>query len=166
MDKTESMLNFIQTCPYIENETLFFNFSDVRDNAYQMITKSDDISIDKQYIDGSELKRFSFSIDGFKAIAYNPVIQNYADENLDDFKVIQQVLDWIDEQDEIHNYPDFGENCIIEEMHSQTNRPALLMVDTSTTPPTAIYRVTIRITYLDKSKAIFKSSVEEEIASI
>ncbi len=154
MDKTQAMINFIQTCPYIKDDTLFFNFGNVEDGAHQIIVNSDDVSLQKPYIDGSVLKRYSFSIDSFKTSAYNPIIEGYSDENLEDFTAIQNLLDWIVEQNDLQNFPDFGEDCFIDEMLPLTNKPNLIVADTTVNPPVAIYRITIRIIYLDTSKKL------------
>lgn len=153
-DKNESMLNFIKTCPYIRDNSLFFNFGNVEDGAHQMITNSDDVRLQRPYIDGSILKQYTFSIDSFRAIAYNPIVDEMDDENFDDFKAAQDLLDWIEIQNDRHNYPDFGRSCIIDEMRPLTEKPELIFVDTSVNPPTAIYRITIRIIYLDLSKTL------------
>ena len=152
--KSQIMIEYLETCPYIQDNSLFFNFGNVEDDAHQMVTTSDDIRLQKPYIDGSVLKRYTFYIDSFKAIAYNPVIEEYPDENVEDFQSATQLIDWIEEQNDIRNYPDFGEDCIIDEMHSQTEKPDLLFVDTSVTPQMAVYRITIQIIYLDISKTL------------
>ena len=153
-DKNEAMLNFIKTCPYIQDNSLFFNFGNVEDGAHQMITKSDDIRLQKPYIDGSVLKQYTFSLDSFKSIAYNPIVDEMDDENFDDFKSAQDLLNWIEEQNDAQNYPDFGDGCIIDEMRPVTEKPDLLLVETAMNPPTAIYRITIKIIYLDISKTL------------
>ena len=163
MDKNEIMLAFLKTCPYIKDDTMFFNFGNIEDGAHQLVTNSDDVSLQRPYIDGSVLKRYTFSIDSFKSAAYNPIVNGYSDENVEDFKAIQELLDWVVEQNELQNFPDFGEDCIIDEMLPVTSKPALLVADTTVTPPIAIYRITIRIIYLDTSKQIFKP---EQISSI
>ena len=116
MDKTQAMIAFLQTCPIIQNDPLFFNFGSIKDNAHQAIVRADDVSLQKPYIDGSVEKRYTFSVDSFKSVAYNPVVQGYSDENLDDFKEVQQILDWVNNQDDLRNYPDFGAACFIDSM--------------------------------------------------
>lgn len=156
MDKNLAMIEFLNTCPYIKDDTLFFNFGNVEEGAHQLVVNSDDVSLQRPYIDGSVLKRYTFSIDSFKSAAYNPVLNGYSDENVDDFKAIQDLLDWVEDQNDAQNFPNFGEDCIIDEMLPLTSKPVLLVADTSVTPPMAIYRISIRIIYLDTSKQITK----------
>jgi len=155
MDKNQALLTFLQTCTYIQSNPLFFNFGDIRDGAHQMITQSDDVVLHKPFIDGSVQKRYTMSIDTFKSVAHNPVTASYQDENLSEFIDVQNVMDWINTQNDLRNYPNFGNNCVIEEMKTTTTKPTLLQVDTSQDPPVAIYRISIQIDYVDNSKTIW-----------
>jgi hypothetical protein len=155
MDKNQSMIEFLQTCPAIKNNPLFFNFGSIEDNAYLANTKSDDKSLHKPFIDGSVERRYTFSIDSFKSVAHNPVVQGYSDENLTELEEVQKVLDWITEQDELQNFPDFGNDCTVEKMSTLTTKPELVGVDTSSNPPIAVYRISIQIDYIDNSKKLW-----------
>jgi hypothetical protein len=155
MDKNKSMIEFLKTCPDIKDEPMFFNFGNIEDNAHLANAKSDDISLHRQFVDGSEAKRFTFSVDNFKSVAHNPVVQGYSDENLEDFGEVQKVLDWINEQDELQNFPEFGNDCLIEKMTTLTTKPELVGVDTSSNPPMAVYRISIQIDYIDNSKKLW-----------
>ena len=77
-------------------------------------------------------------------------------ENVQDLKLVQNLMDWILEQADAQNFPDFGSDCVIEEMTTTTNTPHLSGIDTQVTPPLAKYIVTIQIDYLDKSKMWWK----------
>ena len=155
MNKNQAMLTFLQTCPAIRDNPLFFNFGKVENGAHQANMRSDEVSLHRPYIDGTELKRFTFHLDSFKSVAFNPVIQGLPDENMDDFNDVQSLLDWINEQGELKNYPAF-ENCIIDKMRSLSSKPELVGVDTTLSPPTAVYRISIQIDYLDISKQVWK----------
>jgi hypothetical protein len=155
MDKNKSMIEFLQTCPIILENPLFFNFGSVEDNAHLANTRSDDKSLHKPFIDGSVARRYTFSLDSFKSVAHNPVVQGFSDENLTDLDEVQKVLDWINEQDELQNYPDFGSDCPIEKMETLTTKPDIVGVDTSSNPPMAVYRISIQIDYIDNSKKLW-----------
>lgn len=151
----ESMLTFLQTCPAIRDNPLFFNFGKVENGAHQVNMRSDDVSTHRPYIDGTEQRRFTFHLDSFKSVAYNPIIQGLPDENVEDFADVQSLIDWINEQDEAKNYPAF-KNCVIDKMRSLSTKPELVGVDTTLSPPTAVYRISIQIDYLDTSKQVWK----------
>lgn len=155
MNKNQAMLTFLQTCPSIRDNPLFLNFGKVENNAHQVNMRSDDVSLHRPYIDGTELKRYTFHLDTFKSVAYNPVVQGLPDENMEDFEEVQALLDWINEQGELKNYPAFTD-CIIDKMRSLSTKPELVGVDTTMSPPTAVYRISIQIDYLDTSKQLWK----------
>ena len=69
---------------------------------------------------------------------------------------VQEIIDWINEQAEAKNYPNFGHYCTIEEMRCDTDRPVLngVFAD-SQGSPVARYSFTIQIDYLDTTKKIW-----------
>lgn len=156
MDKNQLMVEFLQTCPTIKDNPLFFNFGNVEDNAHQLTIISDDVAVQKPYIDGSVLKRYTCSIDSFKSVACIPILPgSNTDENIEDFAEVQGLLDWINEQNDLSNFPKFGDKTEIEEMKTLTTKPQLIGVESSLNPPMAIYRITIQIDYIDNTKRLW-----------
>jgi hypothetical protein len=155
MDKSQAVLQFLQTCPTVQTNPLFFNFGNVEDNAHQAIIRSDDVALHRPYIDGSVLRRFTFSIDSFKSVAYNPVVSDLSDENLEDFQDVQTILDWINTQNDLRNYPQFDSVYVIESMETLTTKPELVGVDTTLNPPMAVYRISIQIDYIDNTHRVW-----------
>jgi len=157
MDKNQATIDWLITCPQIQNSPLYFNFISAKDDNKQIITLANDKAIYSRYIDGSVLKRYTFTVIDFKSIAYRAIVKQdgYSDENVEDMMDVQSIIDWIDTQADIHNYPDFGQNCIIQDIHTTTENPDLNGVDTSLTPALAKYSFTIQIDYLDNSKVIW-----------
>ena len=94
----------------------------------------------------------------YKSIAYRAIVnrEGVSDENLENALDVQQVIDWITEQAEDHNYPNFGDDCHIEDMVATTDQPNMNGVDRAVTPALAKYSVSIRIDYIDYSKTIWK----------
>ena len=154
IDKNKVMIEFLRNCPVIDKNPLYFNFGNIEDNSYQIVTESNDTSLSQPYIDGSILKRYTFYIDCFKTIAYNKVIKGYQDENLYDISEVQAILDWVNEQDKNKIYPDFGEDCLIDSMQSTTESPDVLSVEDTTTSPIAVYRISIQIDYIDNTQKL------------
>lgn len=155
MDKNQLLVEFLQTCPTIKDNPLFFNFGKVEDNAHQITINSDDIALQKPYIDGSVLKRYTCSIDSFKSVACVPILPGNTDENIEDFAAVQGLVDWINEQGENFNFPQFGELIEVEEMKTLTAKPQLIGVESSLNPPMAIYRIIIQIDYIDNTKRLW-----------
>lgn len=157
MDKNKAVIDFLITCPYILNTPLYFNLINAKDNTKQLITLGNDKAVEQPYIDGSVLKRYTFTLVDFRSVSYNPIVKTNVDgnENIDEYWDVQGVIDWISEQDDEGNYPYFGNNCVIDKMEVLTDNPTLDSIDVSVTPALARYSFTIRIEYLDKSKCIW-----------
>ena len=68
---------------------------------------------------------------------------------------VQAILDWIDKKADEEVYPDFGSDCIVDEMETLSTDPDIDGIDTSVNPPIARYSVGVRLKYLDNSKKIW-----------
>jgi len=158
VDKNQAVINYIIQCPTILNSPLYFNFINVQDDTNQFVTQSNDRYASRQYIDGSVLKIYSFTIILYKSAADIAVVKmdGFPNENISDMSDIQALIDWIREQKDLQNFPDFGEDCIVEDIYTTTENPSFDGIDDQTSPPLAIYSVTIEIQYLDVSKKIWR----------
>lgn len=154
MDKNQAVINFLIQCPRIRDNPLFFNFAEVEDNSRQIVTMANDRVVNKPYIDGSVLKRFTFTLVDYRTVTYQSIVklEGYPNENVSELMDIQSVMDWINEQADLHNYPDFGSDCVIESMRTATDEPTLNGVDKSVSPSIAQYSMSIIIEYIDNSK--------------
>ena len=157
IDKNKAIIEYLSSCPIIANNKLFFNFAEEGNNSNQILISGDDVALNKPFIDGSVMKRYTFTLFIYKAISYNPVVKapGYPDENVGDLSDVQALLDWIVQQNEQLLFPNFGDECIIESVEPQTNKPVLNGVSVDAQPPLAQYSIIVRITYLDKSKMIW-----------
>jgi hypothetical protein len=160
MDKNQAVIDFLFSCPQIANNPLFFNFSQAEDNNKQLVTVANDKAIERPYIDGSVLKRYTFTIIDYRSVIYQAVVNKtgFANENVDEMMDVQSIIGWIEEQNDNMNFPDFGEDCVVEEIKALTDSPNLSGVDSSVTPALAKYNVSVQIQYLDKSKVTWNKS--------
>ena len=166
VDKNQAVIDFLLTCPTIQANPLFFNFLNAKDNNKQIITQSNEVALDKNFIDGSVMKRYMFSIIDFRSVTFEAIPINtiipgtttytdYTSENVEEMFDVQGILDWVNEQGDIRNFPNFGDDCVIDSMSTTSNTPNLNGVDTSVTPALAKYSITIQIDYLDTTKKIW-----------
>lgn len=159
MDKNTATIDFLATYPDIQNNPLFFNFINATDNDIQFLPSSNERILNKPFVDGSIMKRYTFSLVITKSISSMAIAKDpdrgLLSENLADIANIQAVMDWVNTQGENHNYPDFGESCIIEDMHTTAENPNLDGINTEVTPALALYSMEIRIDYIDYSKVIW-----------
>ena len=159
MDKTEAIIQYLLTCPKIENSPLYFNFINPQDEDKQYVTDSNEKTLHKQYIDGSVDKRFTFTIIDYRSIAYQEMAryQITANESVEEFLDVRELIEWIDEQNDLKNFPDFGQQCIIERISTGSEDPNLNGVDTQANPVLAKYSISIMVDYLDTSKTLWNN---------
>lgn len=157
-DKNQAVIDFLITNPDIRDSPLYFNFINAQDNDKQVITQSNDRIYARPYIDGSVPKQYTFILLCFKSISDMPLvtIEGYSNENIIDLDDVQLLMDWVNEQNELQNFPDFGEDCMITDMQTTTENPVLEGINTEIVPNLAMYSVSIRINYIDLSKKIWR----------
>lgn len=158
MDKNQAIIAYLSSCPVIASNPLFFNFAKAEDNNKQLVVVATDKKVERPFIDGSVLKRFTFTLIDYRSVIFQAVVKEagYPNENMEELLDVQSIIDWIDEQNDNGNFPDFGENCVIDEIRALTDTPRLNGVDNSASPALAKYSVSIQIMYLDTSKCIWK----------
>ena len=158
VDKNQAVIDYLITCPAILNSPLYFNFINAKNDTNQFLTATSDMYTTRRYIDGSAYKIYTFSIITFKSVAdiAVPKIGGYESENVSDMATIQNLIDWIKEQETLKNYPNFGEDCEVDEILTTTENPRFGGVDNQVSPPLAVYVVSIQIKYIDKSKMIWR----------
>ena len=158
MDKNKAIVDFIMRCPYIQSNPLFYNFGKVEADNKQLITLANDIRTNTAFIDGSVKKRYTFTIIDYKSVSNVALVnrEGAVNENIETAFEAQQLIDWVEEQAEAYNYPDFGEDCTVEDMKVVTDQPNLNGIDRAVTPALAKYSISIRIDYIDYSKTVWK----------
>lgn len=158
IDKNQAVIDYIVQCPTIQNSPLYFNFINAEDDTNQFITLASERYINRGYVDGSVLKVYSFTIVLYKSAADIAVVKmsGYPNENISDMLAIQALIDWIREQEDLHNYPNFGEDCIVDSISTTTENPNFDGINEEVSPPLAVYSVTIEIQYLDVSKKLWR----------
>lgn len=158
VDKNQAVIDYIITCPTILNSPLYFNFINAKDNTNQFFTNVTDVYTNTSYVDGSVEKIYTFTIITFRSAADIAVVKlpGYENENLSDMSDIQNLIDWIREQNELRNFPNFGSDCEIDSISTTTEAPKFEGIDEQVTPALAVYSTSIQIRYLDTSKQIWR----------
>ena len=159
IDKNQSIIDYLITCPLVIESPLYFNFINAKNDTKQLITESNVKYLNRTYVDGSVLKQYQCSIIDFRSIVDNAIVKQagYDNENVEEFLNVQGLIEWIDEQNSVQNYPDFGEDCEVQEIRTTSENPNLDMIDASVTPALAKYSISIEVEYLDKSKVIWNN---------
>ena len=161
VDKNNAIIEYLLTCEDIDNSPLYFNLINAKNNTIQIITNAQDATYTRPYIDGSIPKRYSCDLIVFKSISDAEFVKgtsggtSYVHENIDELNDAQKILDWIQTQNELKNFPDFGTGNVIDSIETTTNEPRFNGIDSSINPPLAMYSIGIVITYVDETKVIY-----------
>jgi len=157
-DKNQAIIDFLLQCPDIANSELYFNFINAEDDNKQIITESNDKFSNRSYIDGSVLKQYTFTLIDFKSITDSALvlIQDYPNENVVDVSDVQALINWINEQNKLQNFPDFGEDCEIQSIETTSENPNFEGINTEVTPTLAMYSISIKIEYIDNSEKLWR----------
>lgn len=157
-DKNQAIIDFLLQCPDIANSELYFNFINAEDDNKQIITESNEKFSNRSYIDGSVLKQYTFTLIDFKSITDSALvlIQDYPNENVVDVSDVQTLINWINEQNKLQNFPNFGEDCEIQSIETTSENPNFEGINTEVTPTLAMYSISIRIEYIDNSEKLWR----------
>lgn len=158
IDKNKAIIEYLLQCNSIKDSPLYFNFINARDEDKQIITLTNDVEMSRPFIDGSVMRQYLFTLLDFKSVSDNPLVTGvgYSNENVEEMADVQALIDWVKEQNDLHNYPDFGSDCIVEQIEPTSDNPKLEGVNTDVAPMLAMYSVTIRVRYLDNSKVLWR----------
>lgn len=159
VDKNKAVINWLQDCPQIKNTPLYFNSVEAKDNSKQFLTMANDKIVNTSFIDGSVLKRYTFTIQDYRSISFDPLNPFHisANENIEDILDFQSFIDWVSHKAALEEYPDFGEDSIIEELKALSENPDMNGIQTAGGLNLAKYSVSIQIEYLDTSERIWKN---------
>ena len=144
MGKFQAVLDFISKCPLV-GQSMYFNFVDETnaDGNTSLLTDGYGHLV-KKYVDGESLKMFQCVIQQVKPLSR----YSNTSENVEQMQVVQQFLDWINEQGKLKNFPDFGEKCTVQNL--STPDGVLYPMDTGVYEGTALYSFPFEITYTER----------------
>ena len=62
VDKNQAIIDFLLQCPQLRSNPLFFNFTEAKDNNKQLLPLANDKLMNRTFIDGSVMKRYTFTL--------------------------------------------------------------------------------------------------------
>lgn len=125
---------------------IYFNSTPITVGAVSMNSVPGE-SILKKFIDGRTERQILFAIEMVKE--YD--LAGTSSINLDAFEEVTNFAEWINHQKELGNYPDFGNDNIIEDIDVVTNVPTMLL---DTQNSLARYQFQVKIIYKNESEVI------------
>ncbi len=155
-NRYEAMLAYLSECPEMQG-VLNFQAAEAGSGVIQVLTEGGEAQNNRKFIDGSVEKRFDFTVAFYKPVIHAGYIvdKGEANLNLEGILNVHALIDWLEEQNAERNFPDFGEDKQIDSVRSMNNEPTLAWIDGAHySPPMAKYTVTVRVEYIDYSRAI------------
>ena len=145
MTKHDAMKAFFEpkVIELVDN-LLHFNFSPESDTSIAFITNYSD-KVRKKYIRCGAEKEYGFTI-----IITKPYSIDEDDLNLEAMNFAQAFMDWLNEQDQKRNYPEFPDNCRVKKMENLQNMPNLAGVNMEA--GLARYMIQCRLIYFEKEE--------------
>ena len=109
VNRYEKVMELIKQCHLVGNDT-YFNFIDETNNDGNTTLATVPYGqLIKKYVDGEKLMKMQFEIRQVK-----PLTQySNTTANMEEMQKVKEFLEWINEQGEKGNYPDFGDKCVI-----------------------------------------------------
>jgi hypothetical protein len=109
INKYKAVLDFIKTYPQVGDD-LYFNFIDETntDGNTALLTVPYGQLV-RQYVDGMRLKKMQFEIRQVKPLEQDA----NTSANAEEMQAVKDFLDWINEQGEARNFPNWGTTQIV-----------------------------------------------------
>lgn len=117
MTKNEAMVEYLKQYPGLRSFLYFNTATNAIGNISVQTEYSDEW--EEQDITGHGTKRYDFAI-----IFMTPQVQGTSYTNVAEMDGVQEFMDWIREQDEQKNFPDFGA-CEVFSIENLQNMPNL-----------------------------------------
>jgi len=118
VNKDKALLEWAMTNPYL-TDTLMFEWLAENGGSCALSQIPGEAEV-VPMIDGSAVKQYDFM---FQVMF--PLSETTDDTNTDNMFTQRQWQDWIEEQEQVGNYPDFGSRCYGYELRNLASDPQL-----------------------------------------
>lgn len=138
-NKNTAMLEYLRQYPGLQS-FLFFNsmVDQIGNTAVQTVSGE---TWEKKYVRGHGIKQWDFAV-----VKIAQADTGTSDINADETQAVQDFMDWIDEQNEIGNFPDFSPGKVLSIQNLQ-NMPNFAGINNN--EGTAKYMFQCRVRYYE-----------------
>lgn len=144
MTKHEIMKSYVEgKVEELVGSLVSFNFADNSPDSVSFLTNYSG-KIVKKYLRAAD-KEYGFTI----LITWRYSTET-DDLNLQAMNFVQDFMDWIEEQNRLKNFPNFGKECQVKKIENLQNMPNLAAVDWENM--TAQYMIQCRVLYFEKER--------------
>ena len=145
MDFLTPFINWLLTCPQIASNKLFLNNINAKDNNIQVVTQQIMRSQSNFYVDGSIEHTVIFTVFDYKSPSFNQLVTTAINknENVEDLLNTSAIIDWIEQQRKLRNFPLFTGKFECIDVYSQYLSPSTPTTDNSGNAPLSRYSIPI-----------------------
>lgn len=136
VNKHRAMVDWVK--PFLEGEYLYFESTEEYPHVRTLVPNYGDY-VNYTDICGSKYKSYTFIF-----IGYEQIDPGTNDVNIDNMHIFDNFIEWLEEQKELKNFPNFGENCTDYEITPLQNMANLAQVSEDNL---AKYMLGVRIDY-------------------
>ena len=145
MTKHDAMKEYFEpVVNELAGSVLNFNFSPDSADSIGFLTNYSDKLL-KRYVRVGAEKAYGFSV-----LVTKDYSTSQDDLNLEAMNFVQELMDWVDEQNREKNFPDFGEKCEVKKIENLQNMPNLAEVNPE--EGVARYMFQCRVIYFEKER--------------
>lgn len=141
VNKHKVLQEFVQQ--FLEDNYLYFERADAYPSARMIVPNPGENTL-RTDVCGFKYKRYSFVF-----IGYETIDNGTSDINTNNRQIFDDFVEWIEEQDKEHNYPDFGSNCDRYHIEPVTNMANLAAVSQD---GLAKYMLAINVDYREREE--------------
>mgnify|MGYP000018668175 CR=1 FL=1 len=135
-DKNKEILEFLEQCPAVQS-FLFFNSAAEKSGRISVQTVYSEAWVER-HIRGHGIKQYDFAV-----VQMLPQDEGTSENNANQAQSVQNFMDWIDEQNQKRNFPQF-EGCKVLSIENLQNMPNLAGVNEAGTIARYMFQVRVR----------------------
>lgn len=109
INKNQAVMDWLEQCPYVGPDN-YFNFIDATQQGNTSLLTSPYGYVERKYVDGGALKKYQYEIRQNKTLSK---ISNTS-ENIDNMQAVQLLLNWVNKQGKIRNFPAWDDCTIVD----------------------------------------------------
>jgi len=118
VDKETALYEWAKTNPYL-TDRLLFDFLE-GNNGNCSISPIPDAASIKTYVDGSKIVGYTFAFNVIFAVS-----ESMDGANIENMLTVRKWQHWINEQERLKNYPDFGDRAQVFKLENLGNMPSM-----------------------------------------
>lgn len=126
---------------FLDTNYLYFESVDAYPGARQLVPNYGD------YVNSTDICGFKYKSYSFVFIGYESIDVGTADTNINNLELVESFNEWLEEQQELQNFPDFGEKCSEYKIIPLQNMANLATI---TEDGLAKYMLAVRIDYKEE----------------